>query len=53
MVERRGGKLTSSPSMYGRFRRFARKSATEDFPQPAGPVMIQMCRSRVSCFGID
>jgi hypothetical protein len=36
---------TSSPSIYGRSNSFARTLATEDLPQPAGPVMIQIWRA--------
>ena len=36
-------KLTVSPSRYGKDNVECRCSATEVFPQPAGPVMTQMC----------
>lgn len=38
------GRLTSSPSIYGKLSLLARNWATVDFPQPAGPMMSQMWR---------
>ena len=43
VVKVEGKVLTVSPSRYGRENVECKYSATDVFPQPAGPVMTQMC----------